>query len=105
MLVPEDDRPPRYVLLTDSERADQFAAEVERRLCESVHYDYCRRLGQLAAVEGVHIDDAQVAYLNACQQQGQRAGDVKPRSLMTEFGWRERMTGRTGQQNEVAHAG
>jgi hypothetical protein len=91
MLAPEWDSPPRYVLLVESERAAEAAALVEERLRASYHYDYCRRLGQLAAVEGVAVSGAGAAYLRGCAAGGRRAGDVKPAWLLREPGWRERM--------------
>ena len=91
MLAPEWGSPPRYVLFVKANRAGEVAALVERRLRASVQYDYCRRLGQLAPVEGVRVSSAEEGYLRGCEELGQRAGDVKPAYLRRELGWRERM--------------
>ena len=91
MLVPEWDDPPKYVLITDSDRYRDIASEVENGLMASFHYDYCRRLGQLGPVEAVYISDAPAKYMQTCIEKGQRAGDIKPTALRTDFGWRERM--------------
>ena len=91
MLVPEWDDPPKYVLITDSDRYRDIASEVENGLMAYFHYDYCRRLGQLGPVEAVYISDAPAKYMQACIEKGQRAGDIKPTALRTDFGWRERM--------------
>jgi hypothetical protein len=94
MLAPEDTCPPRYTLFVESREAEAFAREVERRLRESFHYDYCRRLGQLNAVEGVPVVEGAARYLEGCESLGQRLGNVKPAYLRREFGWRRRLTGR-----------
>jgi hypothetical protein len=97
MLAPEWGRPPRYLLLAEEGEVRERAARVEARLRESFHYDYCRRLGQLAPLEGVRITGAQRGYLRACERMGQRSGDVKHAWLRGEFGWRARL--------EESHAG
>src|SRR5262249_25290034 len=89
MLAPEWGEPPRYLLFAETEAAGAFADEVERRLRAGVHYDYCRRLGQLGPVEGVRVTQAAERYLRACEALGQRPGNVKPAYLRLEFGWRE----------------
>lgn len=93
MLAPEWGSPPRYLLLAESEDAEALAGAVEDGLRASVHYDYCRRLGQLAAVAGVAVRGAQERYLEACVALGQRAGDVKPAYLRRDLGWREHLAG------------
>ncbi|MBI2932010.1 MAG: GH3 auxin-responsive promoter family protein [Planctomycetes bacterium] len=91
MLAPEWAHPPHYALLIESDRAGDVAEFVERRLRASVHYDYCRRLGQLGAVRGVPVSGAGERYLRACERLGQRAGNIKPACLRREFGWRWRL--------------
>jgi hypothetical protein len=88
MLAPEWGRPPHYLLFAESEDPATLAEAVEERLCQSVHYDYCRRLGQLGPVEGVRVTCAAERYLDRCTALGQRAGAVKPASLRREFDWR-----------------
>ena len=90
MLAPEWD-PPRYALFVDTEVDDDLARSVDKGLRSSVHYDYCRRLGQLDTVEVVRVRDAERRYLAACVARGQRAGDVKPVCLHKATGWRERL--------------
>jgi hypothetical protein len=97
MLAPEWSQPPRYVLFAEPGAPADVAAEVERRLRASFHYDYCRRLGQLGPVEGVPVAQAGERYLRGCAALGQRVGAVKPAYLRREFGWRERL--------EAGHAG
>jgi hypothetical protein len=106
MLAPEWGDPPRYLLFVEAGADPEMAAEVERRLRASVHYDYCRRLGQLAPVEAVAVPGAAERYLRACATLGQPVGGVKAASLRSEFGWRERLAApsREGGRKEVAHA-
>ncbi len=91
LLAPEWDAPPYYTLFIESGDPAAAAALVERRLCAAHHYEYCRRLGQLAAVRGVRVVDGARRYLRGCVALGQRAGDVKPAALRKEFGWRNRL--------------
>jgi len=93
MLVPEWSEPPRYLLITDSDEYKTAESRVEKGLAESVHYRYCRSLGQLGSVEAVYVPDAMERYQHACMAMGQRAGDIKPAALRLDMGWRERMLG------------
>lgn len=99
MLAPSWSRPPRYVLITASGAASELAAFAERRLRASVHYDYCRKLGQLGALETIVLPDADERYLTACADRGQRLGDVKAPSLVTELGWVERLAPRLEERS------
>jgi hypothetical protein len=89
MLAPEWSRPPHYVLFTESHDPANLADHVEQLLRDSVHYDYCRRLGQLGPVEGVRVQDGAARYLKRCVALGQRPGNVKAACLRREFGWRD----------------
>ena len=91
MLAPEWGKPPRYLLFVESEAAGVVAEFVEKRLRASVHYDYCRKLGQLGALEGVCVSEGGERYLRACQALGQSVGNIKPAGLRREFGWRGRL--------------
>jgi hypothetical protein len=103
MLAPEWGRPSHYVLLAEAEDVAALAEAVEGRLRASVHYDYCRRLGQLGPVAGARVVDGAERYLRRCTAMGQRAGDVKPAALRREFGWREWLS--PCAPAEVAHVG
>jgi len=52
------------------------------------HYDYCRKLGQLRELRIFKLTGhpAQV-YLEACVQQGQKLGDIKPAVLSRKSDW------------------
>src|SRR5207244_13260519 len=95
MLAPEWSSPPRYLLFVKSDVASAVAQFVEQRLTASVHYQYCRRLGQLGPVEGISVIDAAERYLQGCMTLGQKPGAVKPAYLRREFGWRRLLTGET----------
>jgi len=73
---------------------------VERGLCTNVHYDYCRRLGQLNRVEirvlPMSSVEAHRHYLEACTARGIKTGDIKPSFLEHQWNWFERLTGMPG---------
>jgi GH3 auxin-responsive promoter len=84
---------PGYVLYVDTIASDDgveaAAREIEVRLRENFHYDYARRLGQLAELRVAHVRGAAEKYLAARMRKGQRAGDVKPVALDGGAGWAE----------------
>lgn len=91
LLAPAWGRPPHYRLYAESGDAAAIALEVESELRASLHYDHCRRLGQLGPVEGVALPNGRRRYLEACAAAGQRLGDVKPVALRAELDWDERL--------------
>jgi hypothetical protein len=97
LLAPEWADPPRYLLFIEGPTPNGMAKVVEKELRTSVHYDYCRRLGQLGPVEVIPVRNASEQYLRGCEKLGQKSGNVKPACLRREFGWRQRM--------ELTHAG
>lgn len=66
------------------------AGQLEAALCESFHYQYCRKLGQLdgASVALVGGEPSRV-YLERLRQKKMRLGDIKPASLSAEDGWED----------------
>jgi hypothetical protein len=76
----------------DEQRWKQFAREVERGLHENTHYDYCRRLGQLAPMRYLPLTlsttQAFAIYDEVMLSRGLRAGDIKPANLDTSDDWR-----------------
>jgi hypothetical protein len=105
MLAPEWGEPPHYLLFVASADGAAIAGFVEERLRASVHYQYCRRLGQLGPVEGVPVTEGSERYLHGCLALGQRAGNVKPAYLRRELEWRRWMAGESSPslQAEIAH--
>ena len=104
LLVPVNDRPPRYRLYIEASspllpgegqgvRAAAFAlaGSLEAGLCENPHYAYARRLGQLAPAEIVVLDPREGAawdrYERQCLARGMRLGNIKPRALDAWPGW------------------
>lgn len=83
MLAPDGNR---YCLYTDSEKISR--EELDALLCESYHYNYCRRLGQLrmAQVRVVRKDPART-YIERLTSEGMRAGDIKPSYLSAKKDW------------------
>ena len=62
--------------------------DLDGALRQNFHYDYCRRLGQIApATISMVKPGACETYLDICQAQGQRLGDVKARVLEKTTGW------------------
>lgn len=105
VLLAPDTRPDGsvgYTLFIDGASAPdallgRLGSDVERMLRRAVHYDYCRRLGQLAAVRvyrlRVDAAAAERAYLDHGAGRGMRLGNVKPAILVQSDGWRERLAG------------
>jgi hypothetical protein len=78
-----------YVLFVQCDTEDLTLIELARQLDDAfrknVHYDYCRRLGQLAALAVFRIAvDGSKTYLTTS---GQRLGDVKLPALDSRRGW------------------
>lgn len=93
MLACEDDA---YALFIESPAEDAAllaaVAALDETLRENVHYDYCRRLGQLRPLRLFRITgDAGATFLQAT---GQRLGDVKPTALDARAGWGRRFGGK-----------
>jgi len=89
------DLPVRFAMLACEDRAytlfiecdgplDEIAPRLDASLRENIHYDYCRRLGQLEALRVRRVVDGAATYLATS---GQRLGDVKLTSLDPRTGW------------------
>src|SRR5688572_2648757 len=89
MLAPDDIDGFRYVLYLESEDRvhEMLAEELDTRLRENFHYDYCRKLGQLEAAQVQHVTRGVETYLQACQSRGQRLGNIKASVLQKNTGW------------------
>jgi hypothetical protein len=87
-----------YIELPEKQLGDLdqrgLIAAIEAKLCGNFHYAYCRRLGQISHLDLYLINcNAREAYLAACQERGQRLGDIKPRFLETTTGWEKHFEG------------
>lgn len=78
--------PPRYVLFAEG-ATDQLTADLERRLLEQHHYRYCRELGQLGAVQLIHVHEGQRRWHDAMRARGLKVGDIKPSGFDPLPGW------------------
>ncbi len=90
MLAPDDVNGFRYVLyLENDDEVDGLANDLDSALRANFHYDYCRKLGQLEAIDIVYVENGSETYLKACQTRGQKLGNIKPSGLQKSMGWRE----------------
>ena len=84
-----------YTLFIETSASDPSAIEVARRLDialrESLHYDYCRRVGQLRPLSVFRVSrEGSSTYLRSS---GSTLGDVKLAALDARSGWSERFDG------------
>jgi GH3 auxin-responsive promoter len=88
---------PGYVLYLDSPAPPhtlvRAASAIEVRLNENFHYNYARRLGQLAPLRVFRAKNAAATYLHKKSQNGRRAGGVKLLALDPESGWSQTLSG------------
>jgi hypothetical protein len=93
MLAPQqvDDGHVRYVLFIECDdvlSTDPSSAELDRRLAENPHYDYCRRIGQLGPADVAQVRrGAYEAYVARLVAAGQRLGNVKSAALSALDDW------------------
>lgn len=94
MLAPDDTPPFHYTLYIELDNPtiklpNYLTIELDNSLRANFHYDYCRRLGQLAETQTVQVKDGSAAYIRACQERGQKLGDIKASVLQKSTGWGE----------------
>ncbi len=88
MLAPDNSEGFRYLLYLESDRCNNFLAEdLDNALRDNFHYDYCRKLGQLAHVKVAQVSRGAEKYLRACQSRGKKLGNIKPSILQKHLGW------------------
>ena len=84
LFAPHEDH---YVLYIQSQELPSIQ-QVEERLRQNFHYDYCRQLGQLKPVQiFVLTGNPQKEYSEGCVQMGQKLGDIKPTYLALTGSW------------------
>lgn len=90
-LLSETDKP-RYLVLADTptphssetDIASDIASWWDERLCSAYHYEYARKLGQLAPVEARCVPGLQKRLLDYyVEKKGMKAGDVKLTTLLS----------------------
>lgn len=106
MVSPEiQDSDQGYVLFIEAAPFDRpseirlrdLLLDVESRLRENFHYDYCRELGQLWELKLFLIsENAMETYMQVCISRGQRVGNVKPAALHKMTGWARQFQGSYG---------
>jgi hypothetical protein len=74
-------------LAVDAVDTDVLAAALDDLLRESFHYDYCRRLGQLAPARVCRVQGGAATYLAVCQAHGMKLGNIKPALLDRGTEW------------------
>lgn len=91
LLAPEAGPPFHYCLYLElpesAAPSPALADEIDAALRANFHYDYCRRLGQLAEAQVQLVRNGSQAYIRACQQRGQKLGDIKAAVLQKSTGW------------------
>lgn len=88
----------RYLLFLESPKAPPrtLGADLDSRLRENPHYDYCLRIGQLAPIEVLRVrGNAFERYARRLRSRGQRLGDIKPSALSALPDWRQAFAAET----------
>jgi hypothetical protein len=85
MLACDITPPAGYVLYLDTEASEDVVARcaeaIEMGLSENIHYDYARRLGQLACVRVVRVPGGAKSYFDEAARHGQIMGRIKVPAL------------------------
>lgn len=76
-----------YVEVHGSLNVELLACELDTLLRENFHYDYCRRLGQLAPARVRLVQGGAATYLARCQARGMKLGNIKPALLDRSTDW------------------
>jgi hypothetical protein len=83
-----------YTLYVEGDVTDQMGEQLEKFLCENIHYAWCRKLGQLQPPQIFKIENgAYETFIAQRSSNGRRIGDIKPCALSTENGWTSRFRG------------
>ena len=80
--------------LVVAKQLEKLILELDNRLRNNYHYDYCRKLGQLKEIRIFIIEEHGVqTYLQLREQAGQKLGDIKPAVLDNKRNWSQRFNG------------
>lgn len=95
MFAPDEDQGRvSYTLFVEAAELELSPEIVDQALSENPQYSVCRRLGQLFPARIFTIrKDGYSDYAHFEMRRGARLGDIKPRALSPEAGWRSRFTG------------
>ena len=99
MLAPENNANGFHyeLYIESSDCDDNLAKDLDDGLRANFHYDYCRKLGQLEAVQIVNVRRGTERYLRACQARGQKLWNIKTSVLQKTTGWKEWFEGASHQ--------
>jgi hypothetical protein len=76
-----------YIEADEKSECESLSVEFDALLRESFHYDYCRRLGQLAQARVRVVQDGAATYVATCQARGMKLGNIKPALLDRGLEW------------------
>jgi hypothetical protein len=76
-----------YMEMDEVVNLELLACELDERLRKNFHYDYCRRLGQLAPARVRLVKEGAATYLAHCQARGMKLGNIKPALLDRSTEW------------------
>ena len=82
-----------YVLFIKTDKKINIE-DLESKLRENFHYDYCRKLGQLKKIKlFILTGNPEREYIEACQNKNQKLGNIKMTALSKEGDWENIFTG------------
>ncbi|MBL8098234.1 MAG: GH3 auxin-responsive promoter family protein, partial [Anaerolineales bacterium] len=93
MLAPDDTSLFHYTLYLElpnrltTQLNDDITTQLDNTLRANFHYDYCRKLGQLAESQIVQVKNGSSSYIRVLQQRGKKLGNIKPSILQKSTGW------------------
>ncbi len=87
MLVPQRGEMPRYLLVSEDITIKTRVRETEANLFKNPQYAYARKIGQLAPLEAVVMDNMMTRYIDYKSAMGSRIGDIKIPVLQTDEAW------------------
>ncbi|MBL7713863.1 MAG: GH3 auxin-responsive promoter family protein [Bdellovibrionales bacterium] len=70
-----------------ADRIQKVLSDLDQGLSENQHYAYCRKLGQLNAIQVTWVNDGIAKYEAHLTAQGMKMGDIKPTVLDHRLGW------------------
>jgi hypothetical protein len=76
-----------YIEIEGEANVAAWAEAFDALLCRNFHYDYCRRLGQLARGRVRLVQHGAAVYLAICQGRGMKLGNIKPALLDRGSEW------------------
>ena len=82
-----------YILFIKTDKKINIE-DLESKLRENFHYDYCRKLGQLKEIKLFILSgNPEREYIEACQNKNQKLGNIKMTALSKESGWENIFSG------------